>query len=169
MNGQSVVFPWRQTINLCLQGNTTLCPFITRNSSGQITQVVSTYQNLSKLNSEGLEFVSDYTLPLSDVSKSLPGSLNFAVNATYTIKLTTIDATGFVTRFDGWTGNPGTVQSVFGVPKWRADALITYAADRYSLSAHGRYTGPGLYDPTKVGPGQAGYSVNAANSTNYNH
>jgi len=159
----------QQTINVCAQGNTSVCPFITRNASGQITQVLSTYQNLSKLNSEGLEFVSDYTLNLGDISESLPGSLNFVFNATYTIKLSTTDATGFVTRYDGWTGNPGTVQSVFGVPKWRADGVITYATDRYSLSAHGRYIGPGVYDPTKIGPDQAGYSVNLPNSTNYNH
>jgi outer membrane receptor protein involved in Fe transport len=158
----------QQTINLCTQGNTSVCPFITRNASGQITQVFSTYQNLSKLHSEGLEFVSDYTLDLNDIANSLAGSLNFAVNATYTIKLSTTDATGFATRFDGWTGNPGTVQSVFGVPKWRADGLITYTANRYSLSAHGRYTGPGVYDPTKIGPDQQGYSVNLANSNNYN-
>ncbi|MBN8830431.1 MAG: TonB-dependent receptor, partial [Sphingomonadales bacterium] len=162
------VLTGQQTVNLCSQGNTTVCPFITRNASGQITQVFSTYQNLSSLHSEGLEFVGDYLIDLQDISSSLGGKLDLSVNATYTIKLSTTDATGFVTRYDGWTGNPGTVQSVAGVPKWRADGLITYSTDRFSLSAHGRYVGPGVYDPTKVGPEEAGYSPNRANSINYN-
>ncbi len=162
------VLTGQQTVNLCSQGNTSVCPFIVRSGAGLITQVFSTYQNLSTLHSEGLEFVGDYSLDLHDVTASLGGRLSFVVNATYTIKLTTRDATGFTTRYDGWTGNPGTVQSVFGVPKWRADGLITYSTDRLSVTAHGRYVGSGVYDPTKVGPEDAGYSPNLANSINYN-
>lgn len=152
----------QQTVNVCAAGNTSVCGFITRGPDGFIQEVLSTYQNLGELRSEGLEFVGDYTIPLGG------GSLNFSANATYTIELSTTDAVGFTTRYDGWTGNPGTVQSVFGVPKWRADGLITYSDDRFSLSAHGRYVGPGVYDPTKIGPGQPGFSPYLPNSTNYN-
>lgn len=164
------VLTGQQTINICEQGNTSVCPFITRSNAGigPITQVFATYQNLSQLRSKGLEFVGEYSVDLNTVSSSLGGNLDVLVNATYTMELSTTDATGFKTRYDGWTGNPGTVQSVFGVPKWRADGLITYSTDRFSVSAHGRYVGSGVYDPTKIGPGQAGYSPYLANSNNYN-
>jgi len=168
VDGAIAILTGQQTINLCSQGNTSVCPFITRNGAGLITQVNSTYQNLSSLHSEGVEFVGDYSIDLKEISSSLGGKLAVSAYATYTIKLTTTDAAGFVTRYDGWTGNPGTVQSVFGVPKWRADALVTYSDDRFSFTTHARYVGPGSYDPTKVGPEDEGYSVNRANSINYN-
>ncbi len=152
----------QQTVNVCAAGNTGVCSYIIRGTDGFIDEVLSTYQNLGQLHSEGLEFVGDYTIPLGG------GSLNFSANATYTIDLSTTDAVGFVTHFEGWTGNPGTVQSVAGVPKWRGDLLATYSDDRFSLSAHGRYVGPGVYDPSKIGPEQPGYSPYLPNSTNYN-
>jgi len=152
----------QNTVDTCAAGNQAVCQFIIRGPDGLIQEVISTYQNLGQLHSEGLEFVGEYRVPLWG------GTLGISANATYTIELSTVDAVGFETRYDGWTGNPGTVQSVFGVPKWRGDALVTWSNDRFSLSAHGRYVGPGVYDPAKIGPGQKGYSPYLENSTNYN-
>lgn len=162
VKGAIAVLTGQQTVNACAAGVTSVCQFITRGSNGLITEVLSTYANLDRLHSEGIELVGEYRVDLG------PGALTFSANATRTLDLTTSSPTGLFTQYAGWTGNPGTVQSVFGVPKWKGDFLVAYADDRLSLSTHGRYVGGGVYDPTKVGPGQPGYSVNLPNSNNYN-
>lgn len=162
VEGAIAVLTGQQTVDACAAGVDTVCGFITRGSNGLITEVLSTYANLDELHSEGIEFVGEYTMDLGG------GSLTFSANATHTLNLTTSSPTGLFTQYAGWTGNPGTVQSVFGVPRWKGDLLIAYSDDRLSLSTHARYVGPGVYDPTKIGPEQEGYSPSLPNSNNYN-
>ena len=156
------------TINLCAAGNTALCQFITRGSNGLITSVASKYQNLSSLHAEGLEFVSDYNFDVDSVIPGFHGNLALTLNANYVFDLSSVGATGAVTQFDDWTGNPGSVSNILGVPRWRADGVATYSTSRYSVSFHGRFIPNGLLDPTKIGPEQAGYSVSLPNSISTN-
>jgi len=149
----------------CLSQNL-LCDLITFSGAAKassIVQVQSTSQNLSKLHAEGFELVMDYSVP------AFGGNLAFSINANYVVDLSTVGATGLVTQFDNWTGNPGSASNLAGVPRWKADGVVTYARDAWSLTAHGRYIPRGLLDPTKIGAEQAGYDVNAANSATINH
>lgn len=142
-----------------------LCDLITFQGTpkaSQIVQVQSTSQNLSQLHAEGLELVMDYSVPV------FQGRLSASVNGNYVIDLSTVGATGLVTEFDNWTGNPGSASNLQGVPRWKADAVLTYAEDSWSLTAHGRYIPRGLLDATKIGPEQAGYDVNNPNSISTN-
>jgi outer membrane receptor protein involved in Fe transport len=148
--------------NACKQQNL-LCNLIQFNPNGSINTVFSTFQNLSRLYAQGYELVSDYTVP------ALGGDLTFQVNANYVIDLYTIGGTGLVSEWDGVTGNTGTITNVQGVPRWRASAVVTYARPKWSVTAHGRYIPKGILDPTKVAPGDPGYSVNNPNSVNINH
>src|SRR3546814_2889897 len=70
---------------------------------------------------------------------------------------------------DLWTGNTGLAASIFGVPRWRTDAVVTYAQPTYSLTAHMSYVPKGLLNPNWIGPEQDGYSPYLPNSVNYNH
>lgn len=140
-----------------------LCNLIQFNPNGSINTVFSTFQNLSQLHAEGLELVMDYRLPV------FGGNLDFQVNGNYVIDLSTIGGTGLVSQLDGVTGNTGTIQNVQGVPRWKADAVVTYSEPEWSFTAHGRYIPRSILDPTKIGPDQDGYDINNPNSVNINH
>ncbi|MEJ0023417.1 MAG: TonB-dependent receptor [Alphaproteobacteria bacterium] len=161
--------PAQATLDLCKAGNAQVCQAVTRDAAGQITLVRSTYQNLSNLRAEGVEIVSDYGINLADVIDWLKGDVHLSLNATHVNELSTTDASGLKRELSGFTGNPGLITSVVGVPKWRYDAVIGYSLDRYALSLHARYIGPGLYDPAKIGPDQAGYDPSLPNSISNNH
>lgn len=140
-----------------------LCDLIQFNPNGSINTVFSTFQNLSQLHAEGYEFIADYRLP------ALGGNIDFQLNGNYILDLKTIGATGLVNKLDNVTGNSGTITNVQGVPRWKADAVVTYSRDAWALTAHGRYIPRGILDPTKIGAEQAGYDVNNPNSVNLNH
>lgn len=140
-----------------------LCDLIQFNPNGSINTVFSTFQNLSQLHAEGLEFIADYNLPVLD------GNLGIQLNGNYILDLSTIGATGVVNRLDNVTGNAGTITNIQGVPRWKADAVVTYSQDNWAVTAHGRYIPRAILDPTKIGAEQAGYDVNDPNSVNINH
>ncbi|MFZ0268300.1 MAG: TonB-dependent receptor [Caulobacter sp.] len=148
--------------NACKQ-QSLLCNLIQFNPNGSINTVFTTYQNLSRLHAEGYEVVVDYRLP------AFGGNLDFQGNGNYVVDLSTIGATGVVSQLDDVTGNSGTVQNIQGVPRWRADGVVTYSRPKWSVTAHGRYIPKGILDPTKIGPDQAGYNINDPNSVNINH
>ncbi|RYE03827.1 MAG: TonB-dependent receptor [Sphingomonadales bacterium] len=140
-----------------------LCNLIRFNTNGSINTVFSTFQNLSQLHAEGYELVMDYRLP------AFGGNLDFQVNGNYVVDLSTTGATGLVSQLDDVTGNTGTVQNIQGVPRWKADGIITYSEPGWALTAHGRYIPKAILDPTKIGPDQPGYDINNPNSVNINH
>jgi len=148
--------------NACKQ-QSVLCNLIEFNANGSIARVFSNFQNLSKLHAEGLELVMDYRLPV------LGGNVDIQLNGNYIVDLSTVGATGLVTRLDNWTGNNGSVTNIQGVPSWKLDGVVTYSREAWSVTAHGRYVPKALLDPTKIGPGQPGYDINNPNSININH
>jgi len=139
-----------------------LCNLIQFNPNGSINTVFSTYQNLSRLHAEGYELIADYRLP------AFGGNFDFQLNGNYVVDLSTIGGTGLVSQLDNVTGNTGSITNVQGVPRWRADAIITYSRPTWALTAHGRYIPSAILDPTKIGPDQAGYSIDNPNSVNIN-
>lgn len=155
--------------NLCRAGNYPgVCRLGTDNAGNpdRILQLFATYQNLNQLHARGLEFVSSYSLELADVVQSLGGTLNFSLNGNYVDKLTTASADGTVKEYSGATGQ---VSGNLGMPRWRADTVITYAQRLYSVTAHLNYVPRSLLNPDWIGAEQDGYSPYLANSVNYNH
>jgi hypothetical protein len=69
---------------------------------------------------------------------------------------------------DGVTGNAGSLTTIAGVPTYKLDGVVTYSRPTWSVTAHGRYIPKSILDPTKIGPGQAGYDINKSNSVNDN-
>ncbi|HVY86973.1 MAG TPA: TonB-dependent receptor [Caulobacterales bacterium] len=157
------------TINLCAAGNATLCGSVIRDpGTNMITSVYSVYQNLSSLHARGVEVVSDYSFDLSDIQNWMAGHVNITLNGNYVDDLSEINAAGAKTQFYNWTGDPGSVQNILGVPRWRLTGIVTYALDKWSVTAEGRYIPRSLSDPTKIGPGQGGYSPYLPNSISEN-
>jgi len=158
------------TINLCANGQQQLCPFVVRDpTTGLITSVTTTYQNLSALRTAGWELVADYSRKLEDISSGLHGTIDVAVDANYIDHLTTIAPDGTKVEYSNWTGNPGSIQSLLGVPRWRANLVTTYSNNLWRLTAAMRYIPKGILDPTKVGQEQSGYSQTLRNSANLNY
>ncbi len=139
-------------ILLCRQGNTDVC---TIGPDDRITELRSTYQNVNTLRARGFEGIASYRLGLGDES-----AINVNLNANYVTKLETQLPDGSVRNFLGVTGNAGAITNIVGVPRWRADAVITYENPLFSLTAHGRYIPSALLSRDYIGPGEAGYSVN---------
>ncbi len=79
-----------------------------------------------------------------------------------------VGGTGLVTRMDGVTGSAGSLTTIFGVPTYKIDTVVSYTRDEWTVSAHGRYIPKSIYDPTKIGPGQAGYNINSPISQSSN-
>jgi len=143
-----------------------LCNLITFSGATRAsapTQVFVNFQNLSRVNARGLEFVSEYRIP-----NVLGGTVDLQVNANYVLELRSIGATGLVTQFKGVTGNAGSLTNILGVPKYKLDGVITYSTDVWSLTGHGRYIPKSILDPTKVGPDDPSYNINLPNSVSLN-
>lgn len=159
-NAIDVISP-QATLTLCSNGVAVLCNFINRNSTtGLVTSVTSTYQNLSQLHASGLEGVLNYSTGLG---KSIPGKIDFTLNANAVDKLEQggIDLTN-------WTGNPGTVTNIRGVPNYRLTSYLTYSNDTIAMTLSSRYIPKARLDNTKIGPEDAGYSPDLANSITTN-
>ncbi|WP_238560137.1 TonB-dependent receptor domain-containing protein [Sphingomonas sp. Mn802worker] len=139
-----------------------LCNLITFNPNGSINTVLSNFQNLSQLHAEGLELVADYRIP------TRVGAVDVQLNGNYVIDLSTLGATGLRTQIDDVTGNFGSITNIQGVPRWRADAVVTYSEPSWALTLHGRYIPRAKLDSTKIGPEDDGYDVNLPNSISTN-
>jgi iron complex outermembrane recepter protein len=147
--------------NACKNQNL-LCNLIQFNPNGSINTIFTTSQNLSQLHAEGFELVADYRIP------ALGGNIDLQLNANYVMDLSTIGATGVVTKLDDVTGNAGSVTNIVGVPRYKIDGVISFSRPRWGLSAHMRYIPSGILDATKIGPEQAGYNINDPNSISTN-
>jgi outer membrane receptor protein involved in Fe transport len=158
------------TINLCAAGNASVCQFVNRDPvTNQIISVTSAYQNLSSLRTAGWELSADYLIHMEDISPKIAGRTNISINGNYVNHLTTINATGVKQELSNWTGNPGSIQTLLGVPRWRVNGVINYDNQLWGLTAEMRYVPKGILDPTKIGPEQDGYSQTLPNSANLNY
>ncbi len=132
-------------------------------------ELYATYQNVNELHASGLEFVSNYSLDLADIAHAMSGTLDFTLNGNYIDTLSTTFPDGSTKEFSDVLGNAGAITNILGVPKWRADFLITYLQPRYSVTGHVSYIPEGILNRDWVGPEDPGYSPYLANSVTFNH
>jgi outer membrane receptor protein involved in Fe transport len=129
-------------LNLCVQGDAESCARITRDpTSGTITQMRATAQNISQLRTSGFDFEAAYRMPLSRLFSSATGTLSFRALATRITKLRFVTATT-ITNPLGDVGD--TVANA--MPKWRGTFSATYQNDKYSLDTRLRYAGGGKFN-----------------------
>jgi iron complex outermembrane receptor protein len=124
-------------INRCQQGAADLCQFITRDAAGNISTVVRTNINLSRLQTSGVDGEISYATPLDRFFGNLPGTIDLRLLTSYVDKYITDDGTTSINT-GGVTGTGG--------PHWRAMASLTYENGPFRLYVEDRYVGPGLYD-----------------------
>jgi outer membrane receptor protein involved in Fe transport len=137
-------------------------------NTNRILQLYATYQNVNELNAEGYELVTNYSFDLADVYKPLSGTLDLTLNANYVNTLSTTLPDGTLREFAGQTGNAGSVTTIFGVPRWRADLVMTYSQPRWSATAQVKYIPEGILNRDWIGPDHPNYSPYLTNSVNNN-
>ncbi|NMN04635.1 outer membrane receptor protein involved in Fe transport [Novosphingobium sp. SG919] len=148
-------------VTRCFQGDPLSCSLVTRDSSGAITNIVDTQQNVNKLIARGFDIEVSYRQPLGG-----DASLNTRVLASNVIDLITVDAVGPTERA-GQTGlRAGTPP---GIPDWTVDGMVTLdLPDRFSFSTHVRWINKGFYNAAFIGPDQDGYAITSPTSSNTN-
>ncbi|QQV75968.1 TonB-dependent receptor [Sphingomonas aliaeris] len=125
----------QETVDGCFTGNAEYCGFIARNGSNQVTSVTSTQVNVARQTTRGVDLELSYTRPLGDGTISIRGL------GTYVDKLVLISNIDRV-------GQVGLGSS--GVPRWKANASITYDRGPFTLFLQDRFVGGGTYDATYV-------------------
>lgn len=130
-------------INLCANGNQALCAQITRGSTGQITNISSTYLNLDSYDTHGVDAEIAYAMPLSRLFPNAPGTIRLRSLTTYVPTLvintgvSTVDRAGDVGDFVCFSAC---------TPKWRSTETLTWDNKRYGANARIRYVGGGNWD-----------------------
>lgn len=159
-------------ISICRSGTNPAICTLGADANGnpdRILALFATYQNINKLHTRGYEFVANYSLDLAEVAKWMSGDLSVSLNGSYVETLSTLLPNGTKKELSNFTGNSGGVTNILGVPRWRADAVITYSQPAYSLTAHIAHIPKALQNPDWIGAEQEGYSPYLPNSVTYNH
>ncbi|GAA0313452.1 TonB-dependent receptor [Sphingomonas oligophenolica] len=128
-------------VNQCANGNTVTCAQITRDSSGKITTINSTYINLASYKTHGLDIDIAYETPLSRLFPKASGTLRMRSITNYVPSLIINDGVQIYNR----AGDVGDIIS-FNVPKWRSTGTISYDSEKLGIDARVRYVGGGNYD-----------------------
>jgi len=152
-------------VTLCRAGTNSAVCTIGTDANGipdRILGLSTIYRNVNELNARGWELVSNYSFPLVD------GDVNLAFNANYVDTLSTSLPDGSRQEFSDVTGNSGSVTTIFGVPKYRLDGVVTYARPTWSVTTQYRYIPRGYLNRNWIGPQDEGYSPYLPNSVSNN-
>ena len=123
----------QEVVDRCGRGDQTFCDGITRDSTGQITQVNATAFNAQTLKTSGIDFEVNYRVPV--------GSANIGARivATYTDKLV-------ASTLGGDVDTAGQLTGTYATPKWRGSATLTYDNGPFNFRVLLNYVGKGKYD-----------------------
>jgi outer membrane receptor protein involved in Fe transport len=136
----AITTPSAQTVaDSCNAGQTIYCSFITRDSSGVITQILATLINAQSFKTDGVDFESVYRHQVG------PGDLTLRALATYVahvIVTTNNVSIDYASQVAGENGN--------GEPHWRGSVEADYRLAPFSITALVRLVGGGTYNSTYV-------------------
>ncbi len=144
-------------VDNCFQGIGDFCQYLTFDASQNITAVRNVNFNLNSFELSGIDFEAMYNFD------ALGGNMTARILATHTMHL--IQDTGVEIDYAGQTGS---VSGGPGVPDWLANLSLTYARDKWGVTAAGRYISEGIYSATYIGPDDPAYDVTLPNSVNDN-
>lgn len=132
----------QKVIDLCFQGNATLCNSIIRDDAGRIFMVVTQPQNLIGQKASGIDVEASYRFPLST-----GGDVVVRAMASRVLKLETQDTDGRVYDGAGVVGGWAGISPFAGLtaPELRGFVSVGYKGDPITVTAIAHYTGPGVY------------------------
>jgi outer membrane receptor protein involved in Fe transport len=125
------------TINNCAAGDSVACGRITRDPSGNITQVLIQNINVANRQTKGIDFDFSYAFQL--------GSGNARIRAIANRLIKFVDSNQGVTT--DYTGNVSVLDKDNAGPKWRGNLIFTYDVGNFSLFAQERFIGAASIRP----------------------
>lgn len=152
-------------VALCRAGtNPGVCQIGTDVNGNQdrILRVFATYQNVNQLRARGFELQANYSRDL------FAGTVDLTVNANYIDTLSTTLPNGATVEYSDVTGNSGQASALFGVPKWKLDAVLSYERRTFGVTTQFQYIPPGILNRDWIGPDDPDYTPYLANSVSNN-
>jgi iron complex outermembrane recepter protein len=145
----------QKVVDLCFQGNATLCQAITREAPapgdpfpvGQIFEVITQPENLIGQKASGIDVEASYRFPMTSLIGALNGDMVVRAMASRVLTLETKDTDGTVYDGNGVVGAWGAISPFAGLtsPKLRGFFSLSYQGDAVTVTSIVRYTGPGVY------------------------
>jgi outer membrane receptor protein involved in Fe transport len=123
-------FSTAQIVQNCAQGATAQCAYVILNPDGTLKQVNQVPQNISSINTEGVDFEANYLFNIEDVIDGVPGEIALHGTANYVSQ--------FITNLPGSVifNNAGV-----GIPQWRYTYRARYSDGPFSMFLQARWTG----------------------------
>lgn len=139
----------------CIAGGAASCANIVRNANGSYAFFKADVQNLSSLNTEGLDFELRYQTRMPMLGAS--GRLSMRALATYVTQLDTVSPSGTLRRVGTLSNFVGNGDTVGGVPSFTGVFDLTYTSDKVMLNLNTRLVGSGKFNNAfREGAGAAG-------------
>ncbi|MGH8325424.1 MAG: TonB-dependent receptor domain-containing protein, partial [Steroidobacteraceae bacterium] len=165
-------------VNLCYQGEQAFCNRITFGTPGDfgtIQTVNNTAVNLGRFETRGVDFETDYRLPLQEVNNGLRGDLSFRLLTSLLYNMTVDNGLGSPpVDYAGQTGPTAAFGGFNTSPRWQSNLFMTYATGPLTATLQVRWIGRGSYEAitafggAPIVPGDSGYSSTNPNSINTN-
>lgn len=136
----------QQEVDLCVQGDQSLCSLITFNAANQPTALTLAPVNLASIKTNGFDIEASYRSSLSRFM-NIPGAIDLRVLATHVSDYTV--RSGILNAPDQqMVGNYG--GTVSPIAAWRVQASQTYSNDSWSFTFSQRYVSPGVINTLYV-------------------
>lgn len=131
-------------VTRCFNGNADLCSKIDRDANGTLVRTRSTFVNLSKYMTNGIDAEVSYLLPVSKLGVDGDGRFKIRLLGSWIDSLSTDDGISQIeyVRSQGYAFG-------LGVPKWRVNGSVGYEDKVYSATVRARYISPGEYNITQ--------------------
>ena len=130
-------------VTRCANGNADMCSRVTRDATGGISRIVSTYVNLANYKTDGVDAEISYATNLDRLIPDAPGRIRARWLMTWVNSLTTNDGVSKIeyVKSQGYSFGLGT-------PKSRMTAALDWSGKVFSANLRARYISPGTYNRT---------------------
>lgn len=142
INGAITTLAPQLIVDRCGAGETNLCQYIARDTTGAITDITVTQLNLASLKTRGVDMEARYALRLAS-----GGTVRLSALATYLDKLALDNGTS-VFEQAGVVGS-----EIASSPHWRATGTLGFDKGGFNGSIQARYIGGGKYSSTYTADG----------------
>ncbi len=127
----------------CLAGKPEFCALETRDASGNLLEVTTSFLNLSEIHTEGYDLESEYGFDLDRIRSGWEGRVTLHASANYVPNYR-------VTNRNGSTQWAGDLVG-FALPKWGGYASAAYSSGNWNLLLDTNYIGGGNYSSAQIG------------------
>jgi outer membrane receptor protein involved in Fe transport len=134
-----------------------------------ITYVDARQVNLAKLVVRGFDVEADYRLNMGDVKADWTGSLNLRILGNHQYDFISQATPAVAARdYAGQSGPVGDGGDFNPAPPWIWNAFVTYNNAGFNVTGSWRRLSEGIYNVTRIGPEDEGYSPQRENSITSN-